>query len=154
MTEQKDNIPVIRISLQIGIGEARALSFETYTPITASEIFICALLDKLNFCADRSKAVYEIEELERAYAQEARLLEAMRENLELIDNKVAARRATSGKRGENPPTANEEKSRADCVIQIKERGERLKKLREEIETKTALVKAGDINGNSASPTNS
>jgi len=69
MSEEKNNTPVIRISLQVGIGEARALSFETYVDLGAKKEFICAILDTLNYCADRSKAKYDVEVLEKQSAR-------------------------------------------------------------------------------------
>lgn len=154
MSEEKNNIPVIRISLQVGIGEARALSFETYVDLGAKKEFICAILDTLNYCADRSKAKYDIEALEKQFKQETDLLYAMQDNLVLIDEQVMKRRASNGKRGDNPLTANEEKTRTQVEQQIKERTQRLKDLKVTIATKQEFIKAGDFSGNTPSAANS
>lgn len=154
MTDEKNNTPVIRVALQIGIGEARALTFETYVASTSDAKFICALLDKLNFCGDRSKAVYDVEALENQLKKETHLLGAMQDNLVMIDNQIAERKVGNLKRGSNPTTPQEAKVRSDVERQIKDRGEHLKRLREEIDEKRSLIKQGDIDGNSASPANS
>ncbi len=156
MTTPNDNkdVPVIRVALQVGLGEQRALTFETYVGSTSDAKFICALLDKLNFCADRSKAKYDVELMEKQFEQETHLLNAMRDNLVLIDNHIETRRTTNGKKGINPLTSQEAKTRSDVETQIKDRTDRLKKLRNDIEAKQLVIKTGDIDGNVNSPANS
>jgi hypothetical protein len=149
-----ENTPVIRMSIQAGIGEARAVTFETYLAATADAVTISAFLDKLNFCIDRQKAKYDLEAMEKQFEQETALLAAMRENLTIIDDQVDKRHATSGKRGPKTLSSAEAKTRTDCERQITERENRLKKLREDINAKKEIVKAGDIDGNTASATNS
>lgn len=141
-----DNVPVIRMSIQAGIGEARAVTFETYLAATSSEQVISAFLDKLNFCIDRQKARYDLEQMEKQFEQETHLLAAMHDNLTLIDNEVEKRYNVSGKRGPKALSSAEAKTRTDCERQIKERTDRLKKLREEIDAKKVLVRSGDIDG--------
>lgn len=139
-----ENTPVIRLSIQAGIGEARAVTFETYLGASSNAALISAVLDKLNYCIDRSKAQYDIVALEMQYDQETMLLDALKDNFVMLEENIANRRANNGKKGANPLTDNELKTRSQCEIQIKDRTKRLADLKVRIEEQKALIAKGSV----------
>lgn len=137
-------MPVIRISMQTAVGDKRGLSFETYVAADAKAEFISAMLDKLNFCADRQNAFYELEGLRAQLVHETSMLKALEDNLVMIDDNANKQWLSSGKQGKPKRSPSEMQARTNCETNIKSRREMLERLKQDIAKREALV--GDRNG--------
>lgn len=153
MSEQKNNTPVIRISMQMAIHEKRGLSFETYVGADQPVEFINATIDKLCSAADRKIAYYELETLEQQFENETNVLKALEENFQLIGTQQAVRNQVNGKSIAAKPSAAEFKAKTDAETNIKNRREYLKRLQKEIAKRRALSEGGNL-GNTSSAANS
>lgn len=151
--DQKNNTPVIRISMQFSISEKRGLSFETYVGADQKVEFLNATLDKLCSAADRKIAGYELIAMEEQFANETNNLKALEENYELIQSDQKQKYATTGKSMPIKLSPVEAKNKQDVELNIKNRREYLKRLRDDIEKRRVISEGGNL-GNSSSPANS
>lgn len=146
MTDNKEasGMPVIRISMQMAVGDKRGLSFETYVGADADAKFISAMLDKLNFCADRQIAFYELEGLRVQLVHETNMLKALEDNLVILDDNADGQWKKSGKAGTPKRTPSEAQARTNVETNIKARREMLERLKQDIAKREGLV--GERNG--------
>jgi len=127
----------INIQLTADVSKGRSLVFLTHIDRGASADWINTMLDKLNGCADRAQARYELEALEFQLANEKRTLAEMEVARRNIDTRHQADWIARGRKGPYKPDAKEtqEKLNSDSTI------ERLKQMIGVIEQRIADHKA-------------
>lgn len=108
----------INIQLTADVGKGRSLVFLTHIERDANAAWINTMLDKLNGCADRAQAKYELEALEFQLANELRTLGEMKVAKQNIDTRHQADWIARGRKGAYKPDAKEvqEKVNADSTI--------------------------------------
>ena len=95
MSEEKNNNPVIRISIASAVGDKSQISFETYADASSSTEFLNALTDKLFFVANRQAAIGEVKGMERFLKGEENQYAALMADLDRENKRQADLKANA-----------------------------------------------------------
>lgn len=140
--EDKKNIPVVRISIAAGVNQTRQISFETYVDALTPKEVIDSQVDKLMGVIDRQTAFYEIIDLEKLLRKAEDELEAMKGDLQRVDEMHAKKRTSDDTRLGYKLNPKEVAERHNVVQNIKVRTDYVERLKQDIETRRLKVEIG------------
>lgn len=140
--EDKKNIPVVRISIAAGVNQTRQISFETYVDALTPKEVIDSQVDKLMGVIDRQTAFYEIIDLEKLLRKAEDELEAMKGDLQRVDEMHAKKRTSDTTRLGYKLNPKEVAERHNVVQNIKVRTDYVERLKQDIEVRKLKVEIG------------
>lgn len=142
--------PVIGLSLNAQFAAGRTVVFQTHVPQDVTPEGIHALLEKLNWVADREEAYYAQEQARRQLEVEEKAVANMARRLEEVDAMHRDRLTGTGKR--NPQlSGNDARERKQAVDTLEEGKRRVTEARKFL--RELIVKAGNRDGAHSSPDN-
>lgn len=94
----EETAPALGVSLELQYAGGRKVVMQTHLPQTASSGEIDALLDKLNYSADRQEAFYAQEQARRQLEVEENALTNIQERFGFVDAKYNDRASGDGRR--------------------------------------------------------
>lgn len=153
MDEAKGKVesPTIGISLNAQFAAGRTVVFQTYVPQDVTPEGIAAILDKLNWVADRDEAFYAQDQARKQLEVEENAAANIARRLTEVEANIQMKSAADGRRRDYKLSAQEQVQKQQALDSVEESKRRIaacKKYLAEL-----VAKAGNRDGTS-SPANS
>jgi hypothetical protein len=138
MSEEKKNIPVVRIAIDNVIGEKKKLGFETYLDAATPLKMMHSTVDKLMSVADRQITKYELVDLRRYLDQHLNTLRALQDNLATHDSIVQPKNI-EGRRRPLEPSPKQQADRNNMLATIAKQKEDIQRIKDDITKREAAL---------------